>query len=64
MFDVHVCICTTCMPDAQRDQKRAPEPLQLGLQMVVSHYVSAETKPRSSAITTNAFILGSIFPGS
>ena len=31
MFILHVCLCTTCMLDASRDQKRVLDPLQLEL---------------------------------
>lgn len=34
-----VCICTIYMLGASRGQKRALEPLNLGLRMVVSHRV-------------------------
>ena len=47
MFSLHVCQCTTCMPCDFRSQKRVLDPLELELQMVVSHYVVIETQTRS-----------------
>ena len=43
--------CTMCVPVAQRDQKKAPEPLELELQMVVSYHVGAGNQAQSSART-------------
>jgi hypothetical protein len=41
-----VYMCTMCLPNACRGQKRESDPLELELEMVVSHHVSAG--PRSS----------------
>ena len=41
VFCWHVSLCNMCMPDAQRGQKRTLDPLELALQMVISHFVSA-----------------------
>lgn len=38
---VCVCVCATFTHDAHRGQKRALDPLDLDLQMVVSHHVHA-----------------------
>lgn len=35
-------ICETCVPGAQRGQKKTTDPLQLELQMLVDHSVGAE----------------------
>jgi hypothetical protein len=32
------CLCTTCMSGTHRGQKRVSDPVDLELQMVVSHY--------------------------
>lgn len=32
-------VCVSCMPEACRGLKRAPDPLELELQTVVSHHV-------------------------
>ena len=37
----HVCLCTTCMPDAYGGQKWGSDSLGLELQMVVNHHVGA-----------------------
>lgn len=39
VFSLHVCICTTWLPNAHRGQKRALDPLGLESQIVLSHYV-------------------------
>jgi hypothetical protein len=36
-----ICMYTTCVPSAYSDQKRALDTLVLGLQLVVTHHVSA-----------------------
>lgn len=36
---LHVSLCAMCMPGAHNGQKRAPDHLELGLQMVVSCHV-------------------------
>jgi hypothetical protein len=38
---LHICMCITCMPGFHGDQKRASDPLEPELQMVVSHHVGA-----------------------
>jgi hypothetical protein len=32
VFGLHVCMCTMCVPDAHRCQRRVPDPLKLKLQ--------------------------------
>ena len=39
-----MCMCTMCVSVAGRGQKRVSDPLELELQMVVSHHVGAENK--------------------
>jgi hypothetical protein len=41
VFCLHPCLCTTCMPETVRGQKRESDPLDLGLQMIVSRHVCA-----------------------
>lgn len=44
LFCLYVCLCTACIPDVhrgQKGQKRAPDPLELELQVVVSHHMDA-----------------------
>lgn len=46
----HVCAGAIYVPGASGDNKRAPSPLELGLQTVVSHHVDANhlrTEPTS-----------------
>lgn len=43
IFFLHICLCTICMPDAQRGQKRWLDPLELELKTDVSCHVGAET---------------------
>lgn len=51
----HVCMCTMFVPDAQKDQKKAADSLELKLQALVSHHVDGilGTEPRSSAIASS-----------
>lgn len=49
MFCQHGCFCATCMSDAHKTQKRGSDSLELGLQVVISHYRVLGTKPESSA---------------
>jgi hypothetical protein len=35
------CLCATCVPSAQRGQKRALDSLELALQVFVGHQVGA-----------------------
>lgn len=35
VFCLHVCLCTTYVPDAQRGQKTESDPLELELKMAV-----------------------------
>jgi hypothetical protein len=44
---VYVCLCTMCVPGAHGGQKRAPDPLDLELEMVVMHHVVLGIKPGS-----------------
>ena len=41
VFCLHVCLCTACMPGIGRGQKRASDPLELELEMVVGLHESA-----------------------
>lgn len=41
VFCPHECLCTTDVPGAHEVQKRASYPLELELQIGVSHYVGA-----------------------
>lgn len=36
-------ICASCMSSARGGQKRESDPQELGLQMIVSHYVGVES---------------------
>lgn len=38
---LHICLCTTCVPDAHRGQKMASDSLRLELQTAVSLHVGA-----------------------
>lgn len=51
VYVLHVCLCTTCMPGVQRDQKVPNSHMELELEMVVSSHVGAE--PRSSRRMAN-----------
>lgn len=42
VFYLHVCRCSSCMPDAQRGQKRDWDALELHWQMAVNHHVGSE----------------------
>ena len=46
VFCMHMCMCTTQMPTAPKDQTRASDSLRLELQMVISHYVGAGNQTR------------------
>lgn len=37
-------MCTVCVPDAYRGQKRVVDPLEIDLQMTVSYFVSARNQ--------------------
>lgn len=41
---LHLCVCTTCVPDVRGGQKRALDSLILELEMVVNHQVSTENR--------------------
>ena len=48
MFCLSVCLCATCMPSAQRGQKRGLDPLELpsmgaGKQIEAQHILSPRT---------------------
>lgn len=47
-------VCTTFMPGAHRDQKRALEPLELALQMVISCHVGSGNRPGFSGKAADA----------
>lgn len=40
MSVLFACLCTMCMPGVQESQKRVMDPVELGLQIVMTHYVS------------------------
>lgn len=42
VFCFHVCLCTTCMHGASWGQRTVSDPLELELQLVVSHHVDVE----------------------
>ena len=52
---LHVCLCTTRVPNAFRGQKRVLEPLELELQMAVSYNVSAPGTQRVLLPTEPSF---------
>ena len=39
-------MCATCPPGTRGSQKRAPDPLELESEMVVSHHTGARNQPR------------------
>ena len=43
IFCLHVCLCIMCVPGACRGQKRASDPVELELQIVVRCHVDADT---------------------
>lgn len=45
MFYLSVCLCTICMLDAHIGQKKAWDPIEVELWLVVSYYVGAGSKP-------------------
>lgn len=49
MFCLHVCVCTMCMPDALRGQRRVSSPLGLEIPTVVAAMWVLGMKPRSSS---------------
>lgn len=54
-FCMHVChLCNTCMPHANRGQKRGLDPLELLLQVVVNHHVGTGNKPKFPRRATGA----------
>lgn len=48
MFGLDKCLCTVCVPDAHRGQKRTSEPQKQEFQTVVSHHVVLGIKPGTS----------------
>lgn len=64
VFCLHAYLCTRCMPNALRAQKRILDPLRLELSMVVSCRVVPPIKPRSSGGAARAPGHGVIFPAS
>lgn len=38
---LHICLCVPCIPEAWKGQERTPGPLELELQMIVSHHIDA-----------------------
>lgn len=44
-FACKYVMCTMCMPDPRRGQKRAPGPLELELQAIVNRHMGAGTDP-------------------
>lgn len=59
-----VCICmwTTCMPGAQRGQKRVVNLLEVELRMVMSYHMGTGTEPNSSARAVSVLIHRAISP--
>jgi hypothetical protein len=43
-FWLHICLCAMYMPGAKGGQKRAPDPLELEFQMVVTYHVGARNQ--------------------
>jgi hypothetical protein len=56
---IHVCMCTT-LSSVLQVKKRASCPLDLELQMVISHHWVLGIKPGSSARTANALNHGAV----
>lgn len=64
-INLHVCMCTACMPAAQGVQNRASDPLRLEFLMaviVVSRRVVLGAEPGSSRTTTSAVNYGAVSP--
>lgn len=49
------CLCIMCMPVAFGVEKRASDPLELALQMVVSHRMGTGNGTRASERAASAF---------
>lgn len=47
-------VCTVSRGKAHGGQKKVLNPMELGLQMVVSHHICSETEPGSCVRITNA----------
>lgn len=62
MFCQHVCLCTVCIFDAHRGQKRALGPLNLELGMVVSWYVCAKKWAQVLCVSVYGFVHASPMP--
>ena len=41
VFCLHVYLCNICVPSTHKGQQKAPDPLELELQTIVSLYVGA-----------------------
>jgi hypothetical protein len=48
-----VCVCVQCVSGAHRGRKRPSDLMELELQLVVSHHVSAGNQNRCSGRTTH-----------
>ena len=46
---MHVCMCTICTISAHGSQQRAADPSERKLQSAVSHHITLETEPGTSA---------------
>lgn len=51
----HICLCTICIFDARRGQKRASGPLERELQTVLTTVWVMETEPESSGTVDGVF---------
>lgn len=58
---LHVCLCSTYVPDSSRDQKKASDSLELALEMVVCHSVGAGNRiwvlgKKDALLTAESFL--------
>lgn len=50
MLSADICLCATCVPGAHKGQKRAPDPLDLELDVAVSHNVGPKDRSTLNAM--------------
>lgn len=50
MLCTDICLCATCGPGAHKGQERTPDPLDLELDMVVSHNVGPRNRSTLNAM--------------
>lgn len=50
MLCTDICLCATCGPSAHKGQERTPDPLDLELDVVVSHYVGPRNRSTLNAM--------------